>query len=400
MTLRTVSDLIADGVLRVEDGNHGNDRPRPDEFVADGVAFIRAADMTSGVVDFRSAGRISAIAQRRIRKGIGAPGDVLLSHKGTVGRVASVPLDAPAFVCSPQTTFWRTLDERRLDRGYLRYMLKSEPFQRQLHMLGGQTDMAPYVSLTDQRSMTVEIPDLLEQRAIAEVLGALDDKIAANDQTVRSLEDLSVQLLAAAPATCLVRDVARPATKQLKPDQFDEVVAHFSLPAFDESRRPAEDSADAIKSNKQLIESPVVLVSKLNPRIPRVWDIPGLPERMALASTEFVVLSPVDVSTSELAAAVSQPAVMARLAESVSGTSGSHQRIKPAVVFDSQIPDPRTLSAGTRKALMAAGLLAHRRRQENKRLAELRDTLLPALMSGRMTVRAAADAVDEALPAR
>ena len=114
MSREIVKDLVAQGVLRVEDGNHGNDRPRPDEFIADGVAFIRAADMTSGVVDFEGAGKINDVAVRRIRKGVGQPGDVILSHKGTVGRVAVAPLSAPDFVCSPQTTFWRIASTNRL----------------------------------------------------------------------------------------------------------------------------------------------------------------------------------------------------------------------------------------------------------------------------------------------
>lgn len=188
---RIVRDLVAAGILRVEDGNHGNDRPRPDEFDDDGVAFIRAADMTSGVVDFEGAGKINDVARSRIRKGVGAPGDVILSHKGTVGRVAVAPLDAPDYVCSPQTTFWRSLDHSVLDQIYLRYVLLSEPFQRQLSTLGGQTDMAPYVSLTDQRGMSIPVPPVEDQRSIAEVLGALDDKIAANDRIITTLLELA-----------------------------------------------------------------------------------------------------------------------------------------------------------------------------------------------------------------
>ena len=110
----TVLELQRDGVLLVEDGNHGEYRPRPDEFVDAGVAFIRAADMDTGRVLFESAARINKRARDKITKGIGAPGDVLLSHKGTVGKVALVADDAPPFVCSPQTTFWRTIDRQRL----------------------------------------------------------------------------------------------------------------------------------------------------------------------------------------------------------------------------------------------------------------------------------------------
>ena len=128
----TVEQLQQRRILLVEDGNHGEYRPRPDEFVSAGVAFIRAADMDSGRVLFESASKINAHARQRITKGIGAPGDVLLSHKGTVGKLALVPDDAPAFVCSPQTTFWRTLDQERLDRKFLYAFLRSPGFHAQL----------------------------------------------------------------------------------------------------------------------------------------------------------------------------------------------------------------------------------------------------------------------------
>src|SRR5262245_49126422 len=97
----TVAELQGEGILLVEDGNHGEYRPRPGEFVESGVAFIRAADMDAGRVLFESASKINELARERITKGIGAPGDILLSHKGTVGKVALVPEDAPQFVCSP-----------------------------------------------------------------------------------------------------------------------------------------------------------------------------------------------------------------------------------------------------------------------------------------------------------
>src|ERR1039457_5836339 len=126
--MATVSELQRDGILLVEDGNHGENRPRPDEFVDHGVAFIRAADMDAGRVLFESASKINGQARQRITKGIGAPGDVLLSHKGTVGKVALAPEDAPPFVCSPQTTFWRTRDLSRLDRRFLYAFLRSREF--------------------------------------------------------------------------------------------------------------------------------------------------------------------------------------------------------------------------------------------------------------------------------
>src|SRR5229473_1037315 len=187
----TVAELQRQGVLLVEDGNHGEYRPRPEEFVDQGVAFIRAADIDRERILFDSASRINESSRQRITKGIGSPGDILISHKGTVGKVALVPRDAPLFVCSPQTTFWRTLDLNRLDRGYLYAFLRSPGFHRQLATRAGETDMAPYVSLTSQRGLSVTLPPIGTQRAIARILGALDDKIALNRRMSETLEAMA-----------------------------------------------------------------------------------------------------------------------------------------------------------------------------------------------------------------
>ena len=189
--MRSVLELQNEGTLLVADGNHGENRPRSDEFGQGEYAFIRAADMDDGRVLFDSAQRINDQALARIRKGVGQGGDVLFSHKGTVGKLALVPLDAPPFVCSPQTTFWRTLDEGRLDRRYLYYFMHSSAFTDQWMARSNETDMAAYVSLTAQRQLNVALPEIDEQRAIAGVLGTLDDKIEQNRRTTRALERLA-----------------------------------------------------------------------------------------------------------------------------------------------------------------------------------------------------------------
>ena len=136
----------------------GSRRPRPAEFriAHGGVAFIRATDMANGEVRFSSADHINEVAMNRITKGIGAAGDILFSHKGTVGKLAMTRADAPPFVCSPQTTFWRAVDETRLDRRFLYAYMQSRLFEIQWQARKSETDMADYVSLTAQR--TFEVP--------------------------------------------------------------------------------------------------------------------------------------------------------------------------------------------------------------------------------------------------
>lgn len=176
----------------MQDGNHGEYRPRPDEFVDAGVAkFIRAADMANGRILFDSANSISPGALDRIRKGIGQPGDILFSHKGTVGKLAVAPLDAEPFVCSPQTTFWRCLDPRMLNPGFLYAFMRSPLFTRQWHVRKGDTDMADYVSLTAQRRLRIPVPGHAEQLRLGAAVSAFDDLIENNRRRVEILEEMA-----------------------------------------------------------------------------------------------------------------------------------------------------------------------------------------------------------------
>jgi type I restriction enzyme S subunit len=188
---RTVQELQDAKVLLVEDGNHGEYRPRSDEFAPTGTAFIRAADLDAGVVQFATASRITNVALARIRKGIGRAGDILLSHKGTVGKLAVAPIPCEPFVCSPQTTFWRVLDDRTLDRGFLFAVMRSRAFREQLDAVKGETDMADYVSLTAQRRLKVPLPTVAVQVHISSILSALDDKIELNRRMNETLEAMA-----------------------------------------------------------------------------------------------------------------------------------------------------------------------------------------------------------------
>jgi type I restriction enzyme S subunit len=69
----------------------------------------------------------------------------------------------------------------------LGYYLQSPDFQEQLRSRQGETDMAPYVSLTNQRTLTIAMRPLTEQRHIAGVLGVLDDLVEVNRKLVSHL---------------------------------------------------------------------------------------------------------------------------------------------------------------------------------------------------------------------
>ncbi len=403
--LAEVAHLQADGVLLVEDGNHGEYRPRHDEFTYAGVAFIRAADIRDGRVLFDTAGKINDVAVARIRKGIGRPGDVLLSHKGTVGKVALVGADPPPFVCSPQTTFYRSLNNKRLSSHYLYFYLQSPDFVRQLRSRQGETDMAAYVSLTEQRRLLLRLPPIDEQRAIAEVLGSLDDKIEANARLVPLLRDLAVALLqqAAEPeALYRVADVAavRKGLSYTGAGLSDEGMPMVNLANaanFGWLKRSGFKHYTGAYKPRHVAPSGALLVSGVD----LTWrlDIIGwamlLPDDVgpALFSHHVFVVDFRDDNAwlrLPLWAHLYTSAARQRLESMVYGTTVATLPTEALAGLSFPAPPPGSRVLDAAEQLVQRAWAAER---ETAQLAALRDALLPPLLDGRLRVR---DAVEQA----
>ncbi len=183
---RDVRDLIRDGVLVVGDGY----RAKNSELSGSGLPFARAGNIADGF-RFSGADRFPEDGLPRVGDKISRPGDVVFTSKGTVGRFAFVRRNTERFVYSPQLCFWRSRDEEAIDPYFLYCWMRGPEFFGQFKGVAGQTDMAEYVSLTDQRRMFVTLPPLDEQRAIAHILGALDDKIELNRRMNATLEAMA-----------------------------------------------------------------------------------------------------------------------------------------------------------------------------------------------------------------
>ena len=186
-----VIDLVRKNILFVEDGNHGQHRPRQNEFVAKGgIPFIRPPDLKDGRVDFENCGFINESGFARVRKGIGRPGDIILTHRATVGRMAITGSDAPSvFVTNPGTTIWRSLDQKVLNQRYLYFYMNSSLFLDRLLSEVGHTSTFDYVSLTQQRGLPVLLPPIDQQVLIANILGSIDDKINLNYKIIDTLDN-------------------------------------------------------------------------------------------------------------------------------------------------------------------------------------------------------------------
>jgi len=236
----------------------------------------------------------------------------------------------------------------------------------------------------------VHVPPVHEQRAIAEVLGALDDRIESNRRraaTAESLLDVLASACGDLPSVPLAELVEVDRISCTPSSYGDTLVDHFSLPAFDAERLPDRTPGATIKSNKLLVTTESVLVSRLNPSTNRTWLAVPDGGTVGAASTEFMVMRPCSrVGIGALWLAVRDEFFRSELARRATGTSGSHQRVRPDDALSIEVPDVRTLS--TDSAAEAGGLLrlVHHSRVETRTLAELREALLPELLSGRLPV--------------
>lgn len=190
----TIGNLADRGVIALGDGY----RTKRSELGQFGYRILRVADLHDWSVRLEGEDYVRPEFGRNIGSKCAQMGDVLLTTKGTVGRVAVMPLLDEEVVYSPQLCFFRVQDLEALNPRYLAYWLKSTDFVRQLEDRSSSTDMAPYISLRDLRSIEISLPTTARQDGIAEVLGALDDKIAANDQVISSADALARALTSAA----------------------------------------------------------------------------------------------------------------------------------------------------------------------------------------------------------
>jgi len=179
----TFAELVDNNMLEI-----GAGRPRSAGLH---LPVLRVGDVLDGRI--QPTGQAGEFTTQRQQLGpkTSRPGDIVLTTKGTVGRVAIMPSSGPTFAYSPQLCYFRTADNGSLDSRYLYYWFQSAEFSSQADALKAQTDMADFISLLDIYSLTMQMPPVDEQRAIAEVLGALDEKIAANQRAIRLADDLS-----------------------------------------------------------------------------------------------------------------------------------------------------------------------------------------------------------------
>ena len=183
----TVEQLIDLDMLETPmDGNHGGIHPKTSDYVATGVPFVMVNDMSNGRIDLTNCAFISEEQAATLRKGFAKPGDVLLSHKATIGRTAIVPSDFDTIILTPQITYYRV--KKGIYNKYLKYYFDSPNFQTLFNNWAGSGSTRAYLGITAQRKLPIMLPEMDEQVKIADILSSIDEKIDKNNDINSNLE--------------------------------------------------------------------------------------------------------------------------------------------------------------------------------------------------------------------
>lgn len=287
---------------------------------------------------------------------------------------------------------------------YLFYLLTSPVIQDRLSAMAmGST--VPHLRVADVKAfMLPGLPRVKDQDRIQEVLGSLDDKIAVNVTTTDTItellaahaENLGLDDFESAHKLCALEDVLHlnpltPAPREAEPVYLGmQDLPTSDMTVLNWDHREARGGARFRNGD--------TLIARITPCLEnrKTGFVDFLPTgAIGIGSTEYIVLRARPGVPAALSYFVATSERFREFAiRHMVGTSG-RQRVsaKDLAEYEIAIPDSDNLD---RFGLLAEPMLESMAmlRDERRTLAELRDTLLPHLMSGRLRVKEAEKQVE------
>ena len=407
----TIGELCDQGVALIQTGPFGSQLHSYD-YEPVGIPIIPTEAIGRRYIRTQGLPRISPAKAQQLARHIVHENDILFARRGAqaTGLSAIVRKEQEGWLCGSGAMLLR-VSSPTIDPQFLSFTLSSDS---SIAWLKSRAVGAVMPNLNDAvlRGLPLMLPPFRDQRAIAAILGSLDDKIELNHRMNETLEAFAralvkswfvdfdpVRAKAEGWRKGKVAEIASLSRASLNPSNFpNEMFEHYSIPAFDEGRLPKAETGDQIKSNKFLVTGDAILISRLNPRIPRVWFPSVSASRRSICSTEFLVASPQAGCTREyLYALFSSEVFLNEFATMVTGTSGSHQRVKAEFLTEMKavIPSKVAIERFTKNVKPMFERI-QKNIEQSQTLATLRDALLPKLMNGEMRVKDAEEVVGAA----
>ena len=374
-------------------------------FQDSGIPVLRGKNLAGISVSDENLTFISSEKIGPLYRSVARRGDLVVTHRGTIGQVSIIP-PTSAFeeYLVSQSQLKLTLNQKRVNPLFLAYWFHSPLGQHELLSFSSQTGVPAIAQpLSNIRKISINLPSLSEQQEIATTLGALDDKIESNGQIIRLAEELiqtrfdelfDVDLVEnGVPISALIRINPR---RTLMKGKSSVYVAMASLP--ENLSSIYEWQRESFRGGAKFVNGDV-LMARITPSLENgKTAIVNMLEddEVGWGSTEFIVLSPNNnYSTPWIYALIRNVKIRDWAIKRMNGSSG-RQRFNGNDFATYKISEPKTSHLDKFNALaIPLNERITQARDETLKLIALRDTLLPELMSGRIRVPEAMEAIDQ-----
>jgi type I restriction enzyme S subunit len=370
-----------------------------EDYVVHGTPIVTVEHLGSRKFTEQNLPCVSDKDKERLKKYVLKTGDIVFSRVGSVDRCSYVSAEYEGWMFSGRCLRVRPCE--KLNPEYLYYFFLLEETKQFVRNIATGATM-PSINTKFMGEIPIRVPSLETQNKIASILWMIDDKIELNEKVNNNLEQQAQAIFKSwfvdfepfngeMPFDWTVSrlgDIASIKTNSFSPVKNpDAQLEHYSIPAYDEQKYPVFESAAGVKSNKYILSKNSVMISKLNPDAKRVWRPMCLSE-LAVSSTEFIIFEAFNPAYRDFVFSIIDCAAFSDwMCAHTTGSTNSRQRTTPSATLEFQVtlPDEKTITdfcaiVTPMYDAIAANIC------ENQRLAQLRDSILPKLMSGELDV--------------
>lgn len=372
------------------------------DYAESGVPVIRGTNLVtppwvSGDFAYVSEAKYSADLSRNTA----IPGDLVFTQRGTLGQVGVVPLGVFERYVISQSQMRLRVDATRFDPRFIYYACSTTAFARQIDDNAIRTGV-PHINLGILGRLEIPAPTIAKQRGIAEVLGALDDKITANARTASTATDL---------ARTIFQQAVTAAPRRRMSEVLTPVLGGTPARATSEfwgGEVPWASAKDVVDAPGGALGSTAETITKLATEATKVKPLPsGSVILTARGTVGAVARLTRPAAFNQSCYGFVPGALPAGLLFLAIENAAHHARsLAHGSVFDTitmrsfdhlTVPDFESASAPLESEVSGLLDLASSQHSQNAVLAETRDALLPLLMSRKVTVADAESVVGEVL---
>ena len=330
--------------------------------------------------------------QKAISRYIVTGGDIVLSIVGTIGLVSVVGDSLNEANLTENCVKLTSLSG--IDRDYLYYYLKSSYGQQEIARgtVGAVQAKLPIKNIQD---ISIPLPDEVTQRKIADILSSLDAKIEVNQRINDNLQQQAFSVFDNLIANAENNDYTVSAYAFLNPKRTlakNQVARSIDMSQLSTSGAfPSGWEMKPFNGGMRFTNGDTLL-ARITPCLEngKTAFIDFLDDgEVAFGSTEYIVLAPKNDTPPEMLYCLARyPAFVDYAVKNMNGSSG-RQRVSAETVGQYRLPLFDKHSLVLFKEVVSPMFLKMRYNSlENIRLVELRDALLPKLMSGEIDVSA------------